>query len=307
MSNRRDVGGGECSKPRVVVGMPVHNGGDTLAAAVQSMLTQEGVELTGVVSDNWSTDGTASVVAELAAGDPQLHAFRPDHLLTPTDSFLFVLDQARTHDPDFFTWLAADDVLLDGYLERAVAQLRREPGAEFVTADAEFVSAVSSERLSVRCIAPGLSSTTAARRLLTYACLSRWNEIYSVFRASALDQLSLLEGDFGTDVTLIWRLLLRGPAARLDMVGTRYSIRSDGPQDKVARLRYKLGRARSGRPPNWHGLWCDLYRVAADAPTSTIRRQARAVLVVAAFHPNWLRKFTEEALRRAIYSTRRRS
>jgi hypothetical protein len=144
--------------------------------------------------------------------------------------------------------------------------------------------------------------------LLSFACRRRWNEIYAVYRPSAFDALSLIEDRGGFDVVLTWRLLLRGPAALLDMIGTRYAV--SGPRLRPSRvgIRRAVRAAHEVEPGEyWLSLWRDLFDAAAEAPTANLRRQARAALIVAAVHPNWLRKFGHEIAHRAVYRVGRRS
>jgi glycosyltransferase involved in cell wall biosynthesis len=293
--------------PRVVVALPVHNGATTLIPAVQSLLSQKGIDLTCVVSENWSTDETPSILARFACGDERLSVVRPDRLRPAPENFLFAFERARACQPQFFTWLGADDELTPDYLARAVGRLTQCPKAEFVVASSQFVATDSSTRSSVRRPSRGLGSSMAFRRLLSYACRRRWNEIYAVYRPSAFDALSLIEDRGGFDVVLTWRLLLRGPAARLDMIGTRYAVR--GPRLRPSRvgLRRTVRAAREVQPREyWLRLWRDLFDAAAEAPTANLRRQARAALIVAAVHPNWLRKFGHEVAHRAAYGVGRR-
>ena len=58
--------------PDISVVMGVYNNADTLSAALDSILSQEGVELEFVVIDDGSTDGSASILDEAAKTDPRL-------------------------------------------------------------------------------------------------------------------------------------------------------------------------------------------------------------------------------------------
>jgi hypothetical protein len=186
-----------------------------------------------------------------------------------------------------------------GYLHAAVELLQRGD-THVVVPDAEFVAADTMQHLSTWRPSKHLSSADAFQRLLGYATQPRWNEIYSLYDRSTFDVLEEVRDEYGFDALLTWKLLLRGPAARLHMVGTRYAVRSDGPTERAARVRYKLRRARDGKPPRWFGLWFRLWRATAGAPTPTVRMQARAALMLAAIHPNWLKKFAEEIFRRFV-------
>jgi glycosyltransferase involved in cell wall biosynthesis len=283
----------------VAVGVPVRNGDPTLVDALASVLTQADADVAVVVSDNFSTDSTAAAMEELAARDERVTVCRPPDPLAAPDNFRFAFECARDLGLPYFCWLAADDAMCEGYL-RSAAALLEEGSAHFVVSDAEFVSAGTMAHLSTWQPSEHLSSPDTFRRLLGYATQPRWNEIYSLYDRTTFDVLAEIRDGYGFDALLTWKLLLRGPAARLHTVGTRYAVRSDGPTERGARVRYKLRRARDGKPPQWFGLWFRLWRATAGAPTPGVRSRARAVLLLAAVHPNWLKKFAEETFRRAV-------
>jgi cellulose synthase/poly-beta-1,6-N-acetylglucosamine synthase-like glycosyltransferase len=58
--------------PDISVVMSVYNNADTLAAALESILSQKGVELEFIVIDDGSTDGSGKILDEAAARDSQL-------------------------------------------------------------------------------------------------------------------------------------------------------------------------------------------------------------------------------------------
>jgi len=255
------------TKPGVVaVTVPVRNGDPTLVDAIASVLSQADVDVAVLVSDNHSTDGTSAMVDALAASDPRVSVRRPAEPLTAPDNFRFAFECARDLGHAFFCWLAADDAMNAGYLPAAVELLQRSD-AHFVVSDAEFVTADTMQHLSTWRPSEHLSSSDVFRRLLGYATQPRWNEIYSLYDRTTFDVLAEVRDEYGFDALLTWKLLLRGPAARLHMVGTRYAVRSDGPTERAARIRYKLQRVRDGKPPRWFSLWLRLWRVTADSPT----------------------------------------
>src|SRR5262249_36104036 len=63
--------------PKVSVVIPTHDRAHLLPETLASVLGQEGVDLEVIVVDDGSTDGTAGVVASLAARDPRLSCLPP--------------------------------------------------------------------------------------------------------------------------------------------------------------------------------------------------------------------------------------
>jgi hypothetical protein len=111
---------GRMSEPLISVLMPVHNGGEWLAAAVASVLAQDGVALELVVVDDRSHDG---VIDRLPASDPRLRII-PVAGAGLVDALNTGLAVVRGH------WLArmdADDECLPGRLASQLAYLKQNP------------------------------------------------------------------------------------------------------------------------------------------------------------------------------------
>jgi len=116
-------------RPSVTVVIPCHNYGHYVGTAVKSVLTQPGVDVEAIVIDDASTDGSAEVVRELAAGEPRiraiLHSSNFGHIATYNEG----LEQASG---DYVVLLSADDALPPGSLARATALLEAHPSVGLV-------------------------------------------------------------------------------------------------------------------------------------------------------------------------------
>lgn len=113
----------------VTVGMPVYNGARTLARAIDSVLAQTHQDFELVISDNASTDATASILAEYAARDPRVRVIRQPTNIGGKRNFVFVSEQANT---PLFMWLGHDDWIDPAYLERCVPQIRDDSSYSLV-------------------------------------------------------------------------------------------------------------------------------------------------------------------------------
>jgi glycosyltransferase involved in cell wall biosynthesis len=103
--------------PRVSIGIPVYNGADTLAAALDSLLAQTFADFEVIIADNASTDGTPAICQDYAARDPRIHYHRNAENLGAAGNFNRVLELARGA---YFKWFAHDDLLAPQYLERCL-------------------------------------------------------------------------------------------------------------------------------------------------------------------------------------------
>jgi glycosyltransferase involved in cell wall biosynthesis len=115
-------------RPRVSVIIACFNYGRFVTAAVQSALSQQGVGVDVVVIDDASLDESPDVLRELGS-DARVqiitHHVNQGYITAYNNGFRRVLGE-------YVVKLDADDVLLPGALERAVAVLDSDPGLTFV-------------------------------------------------------------------------------------------------------------------------------------------------------------------------------
>jgi glycosyltransferase involved in cell wall biosynthesis len=129
----------------VTVGVPVFNGGTTLHRAVESILRQTHRGCVVHISDNASTDATAEVGAALAAEHDEVSFTRQTFNLGASGNFRFLLQQAETK---YFMWLAADDYIEPGYVERMLEALEADLSLVACVSQVRFVRPDGSTRLS---------------------------------------------------------------------------------------------------------------------------------------------------------------
>jgi len=115
---------------RVAVVVPCFNYGHLLGGCLDSILSQDGVDVRVLVIDDASTDDSAETVRRLAAGDRRveasLHATNRGHIDTYNEG---LLDWA---DGDYCVLLSADDLLTPGALGRAARIMDQRPAVGMV-------------------------------------------------------------------------------------------------------------------------------------------------------------------------------
>lgn len=111
--------------PAISIGMPVHNGEAYLRETLASILAQTFDNFEVIVSDNASTDATATIVEKFAARDGRIRVIRQPQNIGALANFRFVLEEARA---EFFVWRAHDDLTAPNYLEVLYRALRTAPG-----------------------------------------------------------------------------------------------------------------------------------------------------------------------------------
>jgi hypothetical protein len=112
------------SIPRVSIGLPVYNGDDHLAEAIESVLSQTYQNFELVICDNASTDRTEEICRKYAAQDSRVRYHRNSENIGATGNFRRTFELASA---EFFNWLSHDDLLGSKYLESCLAAFDRSP------------------------------------------------------------------------------------------------------------------------------------------------------------------------------------
>ena len=110
--------------PRVSIGMPVYNGENFLAEALDSMLAQTFVDFELIISDNASTDRTKAICRDYAARDRRIRYHRVDDNQGATWNFNHTFELARG---EYFKWAAHDDLCDPTFVARCVEVLDSDP------------------------------------------------------------------------------------------------------------------------------------------------------------------------------------
>ena len=109
-------------RPTVSVIVPCYNYGEFLADCVQSVISQAGVNTEVLIIDDASTDRSPLVAAELAARHPnveaRVHPENHGHIATYNEGVQWATG-------DYLVLLSADDLLVDGALDRSVSVMER--------------------------------------------------------------------------------------------------------------------------------------------------------------------------------------
>lgn len=131
----RGVAGASPAADRVTIGMPVFNNEPTIRRALDSLVSQTFVRFRLVISDDGSTDATASICDEYARRDARVTVIRQPKNLN-YGNFRFVLAQAQT---SFFMFAAGDDYWDRHYLARMIEALEQNPAAVCAVSRVAFV------------------------------------------------------------------------------------------------------------------------------------------------------------------------
>ncbi len=114
------------SERLLCVALPVRNGADYLAAALDSILDQSYRDFDLFVADNASTDATPAILAHYAARDPRVKISRSDALIPQQANMNRAVALADTPWVKLF---CHDDLMLPGCLARLAAAIERVAGS----------------------------------------------------------------------------------------------------------------------------------------------------------------------------------
>jgi glycosyltransferase involved in cell wall biosynthesis len=197
--------------PRVIIGMPVYNGSDYVAEAIESFLKQTFENFELIISDNASTDDTEDICRSYAGRDRRIRYSRLDTNVGAARNFNRVFDDCRS---DYFKWAAHDDLCLPTFLERCVETLDGAPQnvalcmpKTIFIDDAGKVLHDHDDRLDLRMEGVTRRMSTFATRILASGCHS----VFGLIRTPALRNTRLIGPFVCSDVVLLGELATQGP------------------------------------------------------------------------------------------------
>jgi glycosyltransferase involved in cell wall biosynthesis len=179
--------------------LPNYNHGQYVRRAIEAILQQDHPPVEIIVVDDGSTDGSLSIIDELASTSPLLRVFRNptnEGVVSAQTRALAAARGAYVH------FAAADDIVLPGFYALAIAMLEQHPHAGLFTGDSFLVDGTSGRLMGNRPIAiptfkPGYLAPERVRKALAHA--DNWILTgASVIRASAVQACGGLDGDLGS-------------------------------------------------------------------------------------------------------------
>ena len=112
--------------PLVSIGVPVFNEERFLKASLAALLAQDYANIEIIISDNASTDNTATICRRIAEEHDSVSYHRFDQNQGPAGNFDYVLQQATG---DYFMWAAGHDLWSNKYISGCVDSLEKNPDA----------------------------------------------------------------------------------------------------------------------------------------------------------------------------------
>ena len=199
-----DVGG---RVPMVSVGLPVFNGENYLAEAVESILAQTFTDFELIICDNASTDRTEEIARGFAAADDRVRYHRNESNIGGSRNQTLTLELSRGR---YIRFAAHDDRIAPTFLEECVELLERRPdvvicfsGTVVIDPEGRRESEYTSRR--------GTAATPSARFAELAFRDHNCDAIYGVMRGDVVRNTPPMGNFIDADKVYLCDLAMRGP------------------------------------------------------------------------------------------------
>ena len=206
----------QADNPRISIGLPVYQGENYLADAIDSLLGQTFEDIELIISDNGSTDQTEPICRDYLQRDSRVRYFRHDDNRGSAWNHNFVLENARG---EYFKWAAHDDLHAATFLERTVAVLNENDDVDWCFTRFQFIDQYGQPLASCDRDAGSILALDGCDRLsntphkrFRAAILGSTNclDIYGLHRRATLLATGRHGRYFGADNVLMAELAMRG-------------------------------------------------------------------------------------------------
>lgn len=247
-SRQDSVQSSAIAPPAVTIGLPVYNGENFLADAIESVLAQTFEDYELIICDNASTDRTEQICRRYAQQDKRIRYYRSVCNEGPARNYNWTFELTRGR---YFKWAAHDDCFEPALLEKLVDRLEQHPEAVLSFSQVKIIDAAG-DLLAPYTVEMQLDSDRPARRFQEMISLKhRCYEVFGLIRKEVLDKTPLIGSYAGSDRALLSRLSLMG---RFEIVPEPLFLAREHAQQSIAMLRqprFKLLRMHD------YAVWFD--------------------------------------------------
>lgn len=127
------------TEPTVLVMMATYNGAKYVAEQIESILAQEKVNVSLLITDDGSTDRTAAICTEFSQRHPNIRFKRNTRNIGLASNFMSMLYQSDSEAFDYFAFSDQDDFWLPNKLHHAISSFPADESACLYYSDVENV------------------------------------------------------------------------------------------------------------------------------------------------------------------------
>lgn len=288
---------------RVTIGLPVYNGENFVAEAIESILAQTYRDFELLISDNASEDRTGEICREYAARDPRISYARMERNLGAAPNYNHLVAIAKG---EYFKWAAHDDRCEPTFLERCVQVLDERPDVVLVHSKVRIIDDRSQP---VRSYENPLTLCEAEEPHVRFAELMRGVhacfEVFGLMRIEPLRRTARIGSFISSDRTLLAELGLIG---KLHEIPEELFLSRDHPSRSVRSMKvharaawFDTAKGRRIVLPFWR-LNYEAFKSICRAPISVGTRFRSSGVLLKTMFKRWrhLRGDLMQALRAVV-------
>lgn len=204
--------------PLITMGIPVRNGEELAAGAIESALAQTYPNIEVLVSDNCSSDRTGEICRSYAVRDARVRYHRQSEDLGAGGNFEWLAQNARGK---FFMWIAHDDTRAPDSAALLADALRRHPRAVIAYGDTvELRAGEAPVAVAFDCDTRGLDLRARLRK----TARQQFFHIYGLWRTGELRQLRFGASAWGPDLPLLMVAACMGEVVQIGGAALHYRV-----------------------------------------------------------------------------------
>lgn len=210
------------------IGLPVYNGENFLARAIDSILSQSFTDFELIIADNGSTDATHDICRDYADRENRIRFYHNLSNIGAAANFRKVFHLSKGK---YFKWAAHDDLLAPEYLTQCIEQLEKRSDIILCHSQVRIIDQegkmIRNENQENR----DFDSPDPVRRFSSLILNDLDNyEVFGVIRREILQQSPLIQGFIASDRTLRAELGLRG---KICIINQPLFLCRDHPQRSI--------------------------------------------------------------------------
>jgi polysaccharide pyruvyl transferase WcaK-like protein/glycosyltransferase involved in cell wall biosynthesis len=219
--------------PRLSIGLPVYNGEDYLAEALDALLAQSYRDFELIISDNASTDGTEEICRRYMAQDERIRYIRQSTNVGAAENHNVVVRQARG---ELFKWASHDDLYHPDLLLRCIEALDTHQDVVLASCLSAVIDNTGTVTEAHIRYPDATDSPRAPERYRGLLFALGGDDDYGVIRIDVLRRTALTGSHYHSDRTLTAELSLHGRFLRVPEVlyyRREHPNRAGGTQQSV--------------------------------------------------------------------------
>jgi glycosyltransferase involved in cell wall biosynthesis len=198
--------------PAVSICLPVYNGENYVAAALESMLAQTFTDFELIITDNASTDRTEEICRKFANADPRVRYYRNERNVGGARNQAIAGQLSRGR---YVMFSAHDDKTAPTHLEECVAVLEKRPEVVIAFTGTVVIDEAGAE-ISRNLCTRGTADTPSRRFRELMFRDHMCDYTYGVIRGNVLRSVPPMENFIGSDRVFACRLAFHGPFVFID-------------------------------------------------------------------------------------------